>query len=32
MNNQNEDSVISDFSFGNKEELNELDVENQENN
>ena len=32
MNNQNEDSAISDFNFGNKEELNELDVENQENN
>ena len=31
MNNQNEDSAISDFNF-DKEELNELDVENQENN
>jgi len=32
MNNQNEDSVVSDFNFGNEEELNKGNLENQENN
>ena len=26
MNNQNKDSVISDFNSGNEEKLNEMDV------
>ena len=32
MNNQNEDSVVSDFYSGNEEELNEVNEGNQENN
>ncbi len=32
MNNQNEDSVVSDFNSGNEEELNKGNLENQENN
>ena len=32
INNQNEDSVLSDFNSGSEEEFNEVDEEKQENN